>query len=111
VESNVYCDRCGLNFCPNSRLHSLQKSADAVLVPIHEFGDDFVAVLCNTFLSLFFCRGWHWRTTDAFCFGMVLFNQQRPCMLGALAIGLLAWDYFVWKEARRRSKAGSHANC
>src|SRR5467141_3315735 len=23
------------------RLHSLQKSADAVLVPIHEFGDDF----------------------------------------------------------------------
>jgi hypothetical protein len=67
----------------------------------------FVAVLCNTILGLFLLpqlamanhgrvlfRGWYW------------FNQKKVAMYCwvPLAIGLLAWDYFIWKEARPKVK-------
>src|SRR5260370_40448149 len=66
----------------------------------------FVAVLCNTVLGLFLLprlamanhgrvlfRGWSWFNQQAAMYGWV-----------PLALGLLAWDYFVWKEARPKLK-------
>ncbi len=66
----------------------------------------FVAVLCNTVLGLFLLprlamanhgrvlfRGWSWFNQQAAMYGWV-----------PLALGLLAWDYFVWKEARPKVK-------
>src|SRR5436305_7235139 len=65
-----------------------------------------VAVLCNTVLGLFLLprlanahhgrllfRGWSWFNQQAAFYGWV-----------PLALGLLAWDYFVWKEARPKLK-------
>src|SRR5260370_1157588 len=66
----------------------------------------FVAVLCNTVLGLFLLprlamaqhgrglfRGWYWFDQKFALYGWV-----------PLAIGLLAWDYFIWKEARPKVK-------
>src|SRR5947208_15525152 len=66
----------------------------------------FVAVLCNTILGLSLLprlamanhgrvlfRGWYWFNQKAAMYGWV-----------PLAIGLLAWDYLVWKEARPKVK-------
>src|SRR5260370_8119928 len=66
----------------------------------------FVAVLCNTVLGLFLLprlataqhghalfRGWYWFDQKVAVYGWV-----------PLAIGLLAWDYFIWKEARPKVK-------
>jgi len=65
-----------------------------------------VAVICNTVLGLFLLprlaqahhgrflfRGWSWFNQQAALYGWV-----------PLALGLLAWDYFIWKEARPKLK-------
>jgi hypothetical protein len=68
-----------------------------------------VAVICNTVLGMFVLprlataaqashgrslfRAWWWLDQKAAVYGWV-----------PLAIGLLAWDYFVWKEARPKVK-------
>jgi len=66
----------------------------------------FLAVLCNTVLGLFLLprlaysrhgsslfRSWYWFDQKAALYGWV-----------PLALGLLAWDYFIWKEARPKVK-------
>ena len=103
----MYCDRCGLNFLPKQSVCTRCKRVPTrywfqfmSLVTI------FVAVLCNTVLSLFLLprlamashgrvlfRGWYWFNQKAALYGWV-----------PLALGLLAWDYFVWKEARPKVK-------
>jgi hypothetical protein len=65
-----------------------------------------VAVVCNTLLGLFLLprlalgnhsrvlfRAWYWFDLKVALYGWV-----------PLAIALLAWDYFVWKEARPKVK-------
>jgi len=65
-----------------------------------------VAVLCNTLLGLLLLprlagahhgkllfRSWFWFNQKAALYGWV-----------PLALGLLAWDYFIWKEARPKLK-------
>jgi hypothetical protein len=65
-----------------------------------------VAVLCNSILGLFLLprlaeahharflfRGWYWFDQKLALYGWV-----------PLAVALLAWDYFVWKEARPKVK-------
>ncbi len=106
-ESTVYCDRCGLNFLPKQSVCTRCKRVPTrywfqfmSLVTI------FVAVLCNTVLGLFLLprlamakhgqvlfRGWYSFNQKAALYGWV-----------PLALGLLAWDYFVWKEARPKVK-------
>ncbi len=103
----MYCDRCGLNFLPKQSVCTRCKRVPTrywfqfmSLVTI------FVAVLCNTVLGLFLLprlamsnhgrvlfRGWYWFNQHAAMYGWV-----------PLAVGLLAWDYFVWKEARPKVK-------
>ncbi|MGB2897977.1 MAG: hypothetical protein WBB89_01845 [Candidatus Acidiferrum sp.] len=66
----------------------------------------FAAVLCNSLLGVFLLprlamanhgkalfRAWWWFDLKAAMYGWV-----------PLAIGLLAWDYFVWKDARPKLK-------
>ena len=105
--ANVYCDRCGLNFLPKQSVCTRCKRVPTrywfqfmSLVTI------FAAVLSNTLLGLFLLprlamanhgrilfRGWYWFDQQFALYGWV-----------PLAIGLLVWDYFVWKEARPKVK-------
>ena len=103
----MYCDRCGLNFLPKQSVCTRCKRVPTrywfqfmSLVTI------FVAVLCNTLLGLYLLpqlamashgrslfRAWWWFDQKAALYGWV-----------PLAIGLLVWDYFIWKEARPKVK-------
>jgi hypothetical protein len=103
----VFCERCGLNFGPKESLctrchvvatrHWFQLMSLVTLV---------VAVVCNSLVGMlvlprlaegrhsrFLFRAWLWFDYKAALYGWVPF-----------AIGLLAWDYFVWKAARSKVK-------
>jgi hypothetical protein len=103
----VYCDRCGLNFLPKQSVCTRCKRVPTrYWFQFMSLLTIFVAVLCNSILGLFLLprlamakhghllfRGWDWFNQKAALYGWV-----------PLAIGLLAWDYFIWKEARPKLK-------
>jgi len=103
----VYCDRCGLNFLPKQSVCTRCKRVPTrYWFQFMSLVTVLVAVLCNTFLGLFLLprlatgnhsrlmfRAWYWFDLKIALYGWV-----------PLALALLAWDYFVWKEARPKVK-------
>jgi hypothetical protein len=99
----VYCDRCGLNFLPKQSVCTRCKRVPTrYWFQFMSLVTVLVAVLCNTLLGLFLLprlalgnhsrllfRAWYWFDLKVALYGWV-----------PLALALLAWDYFVWKEAR-----------
>ena len=103
----MYCDSCGLNFFPKQAIctrcgaaptrHWLQLMSLVTLL---------TAVLCNSFVACFvlpyrvsaphprfFFRAWMWLDLKAALYGWI-----------PLALGLLAWDYFVWRAQQPKVK-------
>jgi len=103
----VYCDRCGLNFLPKQSVCTRCKRVPTrYWFQLMSLVGIFVAVLCNSLLGVFLLprlgmahhgqslfRAWWWFDQKAALYGWV-----------PLALGLLAWDYFIWKEARPKVK-------
>jgi len=103
----VYCDRCGLNFLPKQSVCTRCKRVPTrYWFQFMSLVTVLVAVLCNTLLGLFLLprlaegnhsrplfRAWYWFDLKVGLYGWV-----------PLALALLAWDYFVWKEARPKVK-------
>ena len=103
----MYCDRCGLNFLPKQSVCTrCKKVPTRYWFQLMSLITILVAVLCNTVLGLFLLprlaeaqhgrvlfRVWYWLDQKAALYGWV-----------PLALGLLAWDYFIWKEARPKLK-------
>ena len=103
----MFCDRCGLNFLPKqsvcTRCHRVPTRYWFQLMSLVTL---LVAVACNGLVGLYLLprysgghntrmlfRAWYWVDQKASLYGWIVF-----------AIGLLAWDYFVWKEARPKIK-------
>jgi hypothetical protein len=103
----LFCDRCGLNFLPKqsvcTRCHRVPTRYWFQLMSLVTL---LVAVACNGLVGLFLLprysfgrhahplyRAWYWVDQKASLYGWVVF-----------AVGLLAWDYFAWKEARPKVK-------
>lgn len=103
----MFCDRCGLNFLPKQSVCTRCKR-----VPTRYWFQFMslvillVAVACNGLVAMFLLprmalgpnapfvfRAWWWFDHKAALYGWV-----------PLVIGLLAWDYFIWKEARPKVK-------
>ena len=103
----MFCDRCGLNFLPKqsvctrcrrvpTRYWFQLMSLVTLLVAVAANG--LVAILLLPHFaagphSRFVFRAWWWFDQNVALYGWVL-----------IAVGLLAWDYFVWKEARPKIK-------
>jgi hypothetical protein len=103
----VFCDRCGLNFAPKESLCTRCR----VVATRHWFQlmslvTLLVAVVCNSLVGMlvlprlaegrhsrFVFRAWLWFDYKAALYGWV-----------PIAIGLLVWDYMVWKSARPKVK-------
>ena len=103
----MYCDRCGLNFLPKQSVCTRCKRVPTrywfqfmSLVTI------FAAVLCNSLLGVFLLPRLATATHGRTLFRTWWWFDQKAAMYGwvPLAIGLLAWDYFVWKDARPKVK-------
>ena len=103
----MFCDRCGLNFLPKqsvcTRCHRVPTRDWFQFMSLVTL---LVAVACNGLVGLFLLpryafgrnshplfRAWYWFDQTASLYGWIAF-----------AVGLLAWDYFVWKEARPKVK-------
>lgn len=103
----MFCDRCGLNFLPKqsvcTRCHRVPTRYWFQFMSLVTL---LVAVACNGLVGLFLLprysqgphahplyRAWYWVDEKASLYGWIVF-----------AVGLLAWDYFVWKEARPKVK-------
>jgi hypothetical protein len=102
----VFCDRCGLNFLPKQSVCTRCKRIPTrYWFQLMSLVTLLVAVSCNSLVAVLllpriavhdharFVRTWLWVDQKAALYGWV-----------PLAIGLLAWDYFVWKEARPKVK-------
>jgi hypothetical protein len=103
----VFCDRCGLNFLPKQSVCSRCKNVPTrYWFQLMSMVTLLLALACNAVVGLtmlprlaggphapFVFRAWWWFDRQAAAYGWVL-----------LAMGLLAWDYFVWKEARPKLK-------
>ena len=103
----MFCDRCGLNFLPKQTVCTrCGHAATRQWLQLMSLVTILVAVVCNTLVGLYLLprlvgghhpklvfRAWLWVDHAAGLYGWV-----------PLAIGLLAWDYFVWREARPKVK-------
>ena len=103
----MYCDRCGLNFLPKQSVCTrCKKVATRYWFQLMSLVTLLVALASNTALGIFLLprlmeaphgrllfRSWYWLDQNAALYGWV-----------PLAGGLLAWDYFIWKEARPKVK-------
>jgi len=103
----VFCERCGLNFGPKeslcTRCHVVATRHWFQLMSLVTL---LVAVVCNSLIGLlllprlaegrhsrFLFRAWLWFDYKAALYGWV-----------PIAIGLLAWDHFVWKATKPKVK-------
>lgn len=103
----MFCDRCGLNFLPKQSVCTRCKRVPTrYWFQLMSLAALLMAVLCNTLVGLFLLpryaetqhprflfRAWSWFNHNFALYGWVLF-----------VLALLAWDYFVWKEARPKLK-------
>ena len=103
----MFCDRCGLNFLPKQSVCSRCKSVPTrYWFQLMSMVTLLLALACNAVVGLTLLP----RLVDApharFVFRAWLWFDKQAAMYGwvPLAIALLAWDYFVWKEARPKVK-------
>lgn len=103
----MFCDRCGLNFLPKQSVCTRCKRVPTrYWFQLMSLVILLVAVACNGLVAIFLLprfalvpnapvvfRAWWWFDHKAALYGWV-----------PLVIGLLAWDYFIWKEARPKVK-------
>ena len=102
----MFCERCGLNFLPKQSVCTRCKvSATRHWFQLMSLVTLTVAVLSNALIATFVLprlalgthgkvfRAWLWFDYQAALYGWV-----------PIAIGLLAWDFLVWKEARPKIK-------
>lgn len=103
----MFCDRCGLNFLPKQSVCTRCKRVPTrYWFQLMSLVALLLAVVCNALVGMFLLpryataqhprslfRAWWWFDQNAALYGWVLF-----------VVALLAWDYFVWKEARPKIK-------
>ena len=99
----MFCERCGLGFLPKQSVCSrCNVTATRHFFQLMSLATLLLAVLCNALIGLlllphlvesrhsrFFFEAWLWFDRQAALYGWV-----------PLVMGLLAWDYLVWKAAR-----------
>ena len=103
----MFCDRCGLNFLPKQSVCTrCRRVPTRYWFQLMSLVTLLVAVAANGLVAIFLLprfasgphprfvfRAWWWFDQNVALYGWVLF-----------AVALLAWDYFVWKEARPKIK-------
>jgi hypothetical protein len=103
----LFCERCGLNFLPRQSMctrcgsastrHWLQMTSLVTLM---------VAVAANRLVLLFLLPGRANGQHARLLFRAWMWFDQKTALYGwvPLAIGLLAWDLFVWRHSRPKVK-------
>lgn len=102
----MFCERCGLNFLPRQSVctrcgeaatrHWLQLVSLAMLM---------VAVVCNSLLRVYLLPRLAGHSSHAM-FRAWIWVDEKLALYGwvPVAIALLAWDIFVWRDSRPKVK-------
>jgi hypothetical protein len=103
----VFCERCGLNFLPKQSFCTRCKvSATRHWFQLMSLMTLTVAVACNALVSMLLLPRLAAASHGAGVFRVWLWFNDQAALYGwvPLAVGLLAWDFLVWKEARPKVK-------
>lgn len=103
----MFCDRCGSNFLPKQSVCGrCHVAATRHWFQLMSLATLLVAVLCNALVGLLLlprlAAGGHSRLV----FRAWLWFDHKSALYGwvPIAVALLAWDYFVWNEAKPKVK-------
>ena len=103
----MFCERCGLNFLPKQSVCSrCQVAATRHWFQLMSLVTLLVAVLCNSLVGLLLLPRLAGGGHSRFAFRAWLWFDYKAALYGwvPIAIGLLAWDYLVWKATKPRVK-------
>lgn len=103
----MFCERCGLAFLPKQSVCSRCKvAATRHWFQLMSLLTLLVAVLCNTLVALLLLPRLAQSPHSRFVFRAWLWFDHKAALYGwvPIAIGLLAWDFLVWREARPKVK-------
>ncbi len=103
----MFCDRCGQNFLPKQSVCTrCQTPSTRHWLHLMSLVTLFVAVLLNSLVALFLLPRLVIRPNPHFFFRAWLWFDLKAALYGwiFIAMALLAWDYFVWREARPKIK-------
>jgi len=103
----VFCDRCGLNFLPKQSTCTRCKSIPTrYWFQLMGLITLFSALACNALIGLYVLPRLMDSHHPRMLFRIWLWIDQKSALYGwvPLALGLLAWDYLVWKEGRPKVK-------
>ena len=103
----MFCETCGQGFLPKQTVCSrCNVAATRHWFQLMSLMTLLVTIVCNTLVGLFvlprLAEGQHSR----FIFRAWLWFDHKAALWGwiPIALALLAWDYFVWREARPKVK-------
>ena len=103
----MFCERCGLNFLPKQSVCTRCKvSATRHWFQLMSLVTLTVAVACNALISMLMLPKLAFGAHPSALFRAWLWFDYKAALYGwvPLAVGLLAWDFLVWKEARPKVK-------
>jgi len=103
----VFCERCGLNFLPKQSVCTrCNVAATRHWFQLMSLVTLLVALLCNALVGLLLLPRLAEGTHSRFVFRAWLWLDYKASLYGwvPIAIGLLVWDYLVWKPARPKVK-------
>jgi hypothetical protein len=103
----VFCERCGLAFLPKQSVCSRCKmAATRHWFQLMSLLTLLVAVLSNMLVAMFLLPRLAQAPHSHFVLRAWLWFDHKAALYGwiPIAIGLLAWDFLVWKEARPKVK-------
>lgn len=103
----MFCDRCGLNFLPKQSVCTrCHRTPTRYWFQLMSLVTLLVAVVANGLVAFLLLPRYVARAHSPLVFRAWFWIDQKAALYGwvLLAIGLLAWDYFVWKEARPKVK-------
>lgn len=99
----MYCEHCGLQLFPKHPTCTRCGAAPTLhLWQLTSLLTLFIAVLCNSYLAWFVLPRFTGAHHAPLYFRSWLWVSQKSSLYGwaPVALGLLAWDYFIWRKAR-----------
>jgi hypothetical protein len=103
----VFCDCCGLNFLPKQSVCSrCNIAATRHWFQLMSLATLLVAVVCNALVGLLLLPRLAEGAHSKALFQAWLWFDHKAALYGwaPIALGLLAWDYLVWKAAKPKIK-------
>jgi hypothetical protein len=103
----MFCELCGQSFLPKQSVCSrCNKAATRHWFQMMSLATLLVAVLCNALVGIFLLPRLVATHHSRFLFRAWLWLDYKVALYGwlPLAVGLLAWDFLVWKSAKPKVK-------